>query len=110
MNSVTPSLDRPGTVAIPHRNGRDGITEAISDELNALGYDPVHFQIGSPIPEKAEVIFSYGPYGNFLTIPRQLAQMHPEQKPIFVHWNTEGIPDPRIPWKLMSLVSGWRSW
>jgi hypothetical protein len=110
MNSVISSLDRPRTVAIPHRDGRDGITEAIADELVALGYDPVYFQIGSPIPEKAEVIFSYGPYGNFLTIPGQLAKMHPARKPIFVHWNTEGIPDLRIPWKLMSLVSGWRSW
>jgi hypothetical protein len=110
MDSVIARQHRPVTVAIPHRDGRDGITEAIADELNALGYDPVYFQIGAPVPEKAEVIFSYGPYGKFLTIPRQLAKMHPGRKPIFVHWNTEGIPDLRIPWKLMSLVSGWRSW
>jgi hypothetical protein len=110
MNSVISSLDRPDIVAIPCWNERDGITEVISDELNALGYQPVQFQIGSPIPEKAEVVFSFGPYGKFLTIPRQLAKLPPAQKPIFVHWNTEGIPDPRIPWKLMSSVSGWRSW
>jgi hypothetical protein len=82
----------------------------ISDELSALGYQPVHFKIGSLIPEKAEVVFSFGPYGKFLTIPCQLAKMPPEQKPIFVHWNTEGIPDLRIPWKLVSLVSRWCSW
>jgi hypothetical protein len=70
----------------------------------------VHFQIGSLIPKKAEVVFSFGPYGNFLTIPRQLAAMQPSQKPIFVHWNTEGIPDPRIPWKIMNAIAGWRSW
>ena len=110
MNSLLPSLDRPRTVAIPHGNERDGIAEVISDELDALGYQPVHFQIGSLIPEKAEVVFSFGPYGKFLTIPRQLAKMHPDQKPIFVHWNTEGIPDPRIPWKIMSSIAGWRSW
>ena len=110
MNSVIPSRDRPGTVAISHPNTRDGISEVISDELSALGYHPVFFQIGSSIPEKAEVIFSFGPYGKFLTIPRQLAKMPPERKPIFVHWNTEGIPDLRIPWNLMSSVSGWRSW
>lgn len=110
MNSVIPSRDRPGTVAIPHQNERDGITEVISDELNALGYQPVHFQIGSLVPEKAEVVFSFGPYGKFLTIPRQLAKMHPDRRPIFVHWNTEGIPDLRIPWKIMSSIAGWRSW
>lgn len=110
MNSVIPILDRPGTVAIPHGKEIDGITEVISDELSALGYQPVHFQIGSLIPEKAEVVFSYGPYGKFLTIPCQLAKMPLARKPIFVHWNTEGIPDPRIPWKIMSSIARWRSW
>jgi hypothetical protein len=110
MNSLIPSQDRPGTVAIPHGKEIDGISEVISDELIALGYQPAFFKIGSSLPKKAEVVFSFGPYGNFLTIPRQLARMPPKQKPIFVHWNTEGIPDLRIPWKLMSSVSGWRSW
>ena len=110
MNSVIPSRDRPGKVAIPHGNESDGIAEVISDELNALGYETIHFQIGSLIPRKAEVVFSFGPYGNFLTIPRQLAKVPPGQKPIFVHWNTEGIPDLRIPWKIMSSIAGWRSW
>jgi hypothetical protein len=110
MNSVIPGRDKPSTVAIPHGNERDGIAEVISDELNALGYQPVHFKIGSLIPEKAEVVFSFGPYGNFLTIPRQLAKMPSDRKPIFVHWNTEGIPDPRIPWKIMSSIARWRSW
>jgi hypothetical protein len=109
MYTVTPSRDRPSTVAIPQGNERDGIAEVISDELNALGYKPVHFQIGCLIPEKAEVVFSFGPYGNFLAIPRQLAKMPPDQRPIFVHWNTEGIPDLRIPWKIMSSIAGWRS-
>ena len=110
MNSVIPRLNRPSTVAIPYQNEIDGIPEVISAELDALGYQSVHFQIGSLIPEKAEVVFSFGPYGKFLTIPRQLAKMPPDQKPIFVHWNTEGIPDLRIPWKIMSSVAGWRSW
>ena len=110
MNSLTHSRDRPNTVAIPYRKEIDGITEVISDELSALGYQSVHFQIGSLIPEKAEVVFSFGPYGNFLTIPRQLAKIPIDKKPIFVHWNTEGIPDLRIPWKIMSSIAGWRSW
>jgi len=110
MNSVVPSRDRSATVAIPRGNERDGIAEVISDELNVLGYQPVHFQIGSLIPEKSDVVFSFGPYGKFLTIPRQLAKMPLGQKPIFVHWNTEGIPDLRIPWKIMSSIAEWRSW
>jgi hypothetical protein len=110
MNSAIISPDRPGTVAIPRGNERDGIADVISDELNALGYKPVHFQATSLVPEEAEVVFSFGPYGKFLAIPRQLAKMPPNQKPIFVHWNTEGIPDPRIPWRVMISIAGWRSW
>ena len=110
MDFLMPSRDRPSKVAIPHGNEKDGIAEVISDELIALGYQPVHFQIGSRIPEKADVVLSFGPYGRFLTIPRQLSKLPRHQKPIFAHWNTEGIPDLRIPWKIMSTISGWRSW
>ncbi|HZD58150.1 MAG TPA: glycosyltransferase, partial [Anaerolineales bacterium] len=104
------SQDKSCDVAIAQRVTGDGIAEVIADELIALGHHPVHFQIGSPIPESAEVVFSFGPYGRFLTIPRQLAHMPSDQRPVFVHWNTEGIPDPKIPWQIMSRISGWRSW
>lgn len=110
MNSAILSRDKPVIVAIPHRNEIDGICEVISDELNALGYHTVHFQIGSLIPDNADVVFSFGPYGRFLTIPSQLAKLPPGRKPIFAHWNTEGIPDLRIPWKIMRSIAGWRSW
>jgi len=104
------SLIKPDIVAITHRIGRDGIAEMIAYELSALGYQPVYFQIGSPIPENAGVVFSFGPYWRFLTVPRQLTGIPPELRPIFVHWNTEGIPDPRIPWIIMRSISRWRSW
>lgn len=104
------SPNKPSIVAITKQNERDGIANVVADELSSLGYHPIHFQIGSPIPENAEVVFSFGPYGRFLTIPRQLAGIPPNLRPIFVHWNTEGIPDPRIPWNVMSSISGWRSW
>lgn len=104
------SLNKPYIIAIAQRDEKDGIAKVIADELTELGYHPVHFQIGSPVPEKASVIFSFGPYGRFLTVPLQLAGMPPSLKPIFVHWNTEGIPEPRIPWNIMSTISAWCSW
>ena len=107
---MTQILDKLTIVAIAQRVEGDGIAEVIADELFALGYQPLHFQIGSPIPENANVVFSFGPYGRFLSVPHQLASMPPERKPIFVHWNTEGIPDPKIPWLIMSAVAKWRSW
>ena len=103
-------LNKPYVVAIIQHNERDGIADVVADELNALGYQAVHFHFGSSIPENAEVVFSFGPYGRFLTVPRLLAAMPSDLKPIFVHWNTEGIPDPRTPWKIMSSISRLRSW
>jgi glycosyltransferase involved in cell wall biosynthesis len=102
--------NKPYNVAIAQRVEGDGIAEIIADELITLGHHPAHFEIGSPVPENVDAVFSFGPYGRFLTIPRQLARMPRGQRPIFIHWNTEGIPDPKIPWQLMSRVSGWRSW
>ncbi|MGD8752347.1 MAG: hypothetical protein PVG14_13030, partial [Anaerolineales bacterium] len=102
--------DEPYHVAIAQRIEGNGIAEVIADELIALGHYPTHFQIGSPIPENADIVFSFGPYGRFLTVPRQLDRMPPGQRPVFTHWNTEGIPDPKIPWQIMSWLSGWRSW
>jgi glycosyltransferase involved in cell wall biosynthesis len=102
--------DKLYNVAIAQRIEGDGIAEVIADELIALGHCPTHFQIGSPIPKNTDVVFSFGPYGRFLTVPSQLARMPRGQRPIFIHWNTEGIPDPKIPWKIMSRLSGWRSW
>jgi hypothetical protein len=109
-NHVKSELDKQYIVAIAQRVRGDGIAEVIADELLTLGYQPVHFEIGSPIPENAKVIFSFGPYGRFLTIPRQLSNVPRDQKPVFVHWNTQGIPDPKIPWSIMSAISRWRSW
>lgn len=110
MNSLQPRQAKPHIVAIPYQNEINGISEVISDELSVLGYQPLYFNVGSLIPEETEVVFSYGPYVKFLTIPRQLAKIPVQKKPVFVHWNTEGIPDLRIPWKLMSSVSEWCSW
>ena len=107
---MRPNSTKPYTVAIAQRTHGDGIAEVIADELIALGYHTTHFQIGSPIPQNADVVFSFGPYGRFLTVPRQLARIPSDQRPIFVHWNTEGIPDPKIPWRIMSRLSGLRSW
>jgi hypothetical protein len=82
---------RPSIVAITQGNGKDGIAEVIADELSALGYHPLHFQIGSPVPEKQSSVLVRSVW-EVLNKPRQLAEAHPDLKPIFVHWNTEVFP------------------
>jgi hypothetical protein len=99
------SRKRPYRVAVLQWKAAGGVGEAIADELFSLGHRPVIFYDGSPVPEGVDVVFSFGPYGKFLAVPRQLARL-----PLFVHWNTEGLPDLRIPWPLVRGIGSARSW
>ena len=88
----------------------DGMAEAISEALVQIGYSVVRFEWDQPLPEETDVIFSHGPYGRFLSVPRQLGQLPLEKRPLLVHWNDEGLPDLRLPWPIMSGVGSARSW
>lgn len=88
---------------------KDGIAEALADELAALGHDPVYFRWDQPLPHNAEVIFSFAPYGDFLRVASRLEALPAHQRPILIHWNTEGIPDLGLPWRFVSVMSALRS-
>lgn len=87
----------------------DGIAEAIGDELATLGYQPVLVSSASPLPRNLDVVLSHGPHGHFLAIASQMAHQSPRDRPIFAHWNTEGMPDLRIAWPLMHSLATMRS-
>lgn len=78
-------------------------------ELEKLNYSPVLFAYGSPIPEPAAVLLSFGPYGQLLPVWQQAAQRPAGRRPVVVHWNTEGMPDLRLPAPIMRLLSLQRS-
>lgn len=88
----------------------DGITTALCDELTAMGHLAVQVRHDADIPHQAEMVFSFGPYGKFLPIARRLANLPSARRPLLIHWNTEGMPDLRMPWSIMSLASAVRSW
>ena len=91
-------------------SGRDGIAEIIHDELTALGHRPVYFKHAQIIPKEVDVVFSFAPYGEFMPIACQMANIPLEYRPTLVHWNTEGLPDLRIPWFLVRTIGTFRSW
>jgi hypothetical protein len=104
------SEGRLNRVGIVQWEEQDGIATAIHDELLALGYDPMCFWCGVDIPDGVDVVFSFGPYGKFLPLARRVATVPAASRPLFVHWNTEGIPDLRYPWHVLKLTSDVRSW
>ena len=88
----------------------DEIGAAIQKGLVELEYQTVFFEPGRPFPKEIDVLFSFGPYGPFPPVPRQLGELPIGERPIFVHWNTEQIPNLHIPWTIVSRLGALRSW
>jgi hypothetical protein len=86
----------------------DGIAEIIANELARHNQTPIPFRLGTPIPKHIDVLFTYGPYGKTLPIWQQAFRRR-EKKPVVVHWNTEGIPDLRVPLEIMQMLGKYRS-
>ncbi len=87
-----------------------GIGEAIYHALEAQGHQPFYFSLGAAMTRPADVIFLFGPFGRFLHELGELRAALADPKPIFIFWNTEGLPDLRLPWPLMASLSAVRSW
>ena len=86
------------------------IEAAIHCELTNLGHRAIYFKYDEAIPAGVDVVFSFAPYRNFLQIPRQLDGMPAKERPIFVHWNTEGLLDLSIPQWAGMTMGAFRSW
>jgi len=97
------------TVAVLSWRSGDGISEMLCHELENLNYLPAPFAYGSPIPEPAAILLSFGPYSQLLPVWQQAAQLPAERRLVVVHWNTEGMPDLRLPMPVMRLLSLQRS-
>lgn len=87
----------------------DGLPQVISDELTNLGHHPLFFPHKEEIPVDIDVVLSFGPYGDFLPIGRKLSRIPKPNRPIWAHWNTEGLPDILMPWFLMRYLGAIRS-
>lgn len=70
-------------------------------ELARLHHRPVPFRYGAPLPEGAEILLTFGPYGRLLPVWQAAAQVQQGRRPTVIHWNTEGMPDPRLPGPIM---------
>jgi hypothetical protein len=93
------------TIAVLSWRSGDGIREMLCNELETLNCSPISFAYGSPIPELADVLLSFGPYGQLLPVWQQAASLPAERRPVIVHWNTEGMPDLRLSMPVMHLLS-----
>lgn len=88
----------------------DDVANNIYMELADLGYHPSFFKFDDKIPEYAEVIFTFAPWGRLQQVTRQLADIPASKRPAWVHWNTEDPPDLRIPWPVLLIIGHTRAW
>ena len=103
------NVRNPLRVAVICWKPDDGIAKVIGDELKNLGYALSFIDPKSTQTVDVDFIFSFGPYGRFLDTPKLYSKLDKSNRPIFIHWNTEGIPDLRIPWPLVRFLSNIRS-
>ncbi|MBE0411121.1 MAG: glycosyltransferase family 1 protein [Anaerolineales bacterium] len=87
----------------------DDLANVVTDELSGLGHSPVIFSPKEPVPKGVDLVFTYAPFGKFMPIVNYLASLPPGTRPLLVHWNTEGLPDLRIPWQITRAVAAGRS-
>jgi len=85
------------------------MAKMIGFELEQIGYDPVLFFFDSNIPEDIDYLLTFGPYNRILPIWQNNARIAPNRRPVVIHWNTEGMPDLRIPLRIVRAIGAMRS-
>jgi len=96
-------------VAVPEWVENDGIAKMIGFELEQIGYNPVLFFFDRHIPEDVDYLLTFGPYNRILPIWQNNARIALSRRPVVIHWNTEGMPDLRIPPKVVRALGAMRS-
>jgi hypothetical protein len=96
-------------VAVPEWVEDDGIAKMIGFELEQIGYNPHLFFFDSNIPEDVDYLLTFGPYNRILPIWQNNARIALSRRPVVIHWNTEGMPDLRIPPKVVRALGAMRS-
>lgn len=96
-------------VAIPEWAEDDGIAKMIGFELQQLGHNPILFSFNNAIPQGVDYLLTFGPYNKILPIWEKNARQSSSRRPVVIHWNTEGMPDLRVPSKLIHWLGAMRS-
>lgn len=96
-------------VAVPEWIEDDGIAKMLSFELEQIGYNPVLFSFDDDVPTDVDYLLTFGPYNRILPIWQKNANASPQRRPVTIHWNTEGMPDLRIPLRIVKALAAMRS-
>jgi hypothetical protein len=80
--------------------------------LEAYGCQVICRRAVTSLPDDVELIMGYGPFnlysGNLLPTAIELAHMPATERPRFVWWLTEGVPQPQLPLAAIKLAATMR--
>ncbi|MCS7261598.1 MAG: hypothetical protein NZ765_12620, partial [Anaerolineae bacterium] len=97
-------------VALVKWQDSDGVADAIQRELYGLGCQVVPFRYDMPVPWDVDLVLTFAPYNRWLPIARQVGMRPAPERPLLVHWHTEGMPNPSLPLAFTRLLGHVRSW
>jgi len=100
----------PSRVAVTKWQEKDDIASAIIDELHQLGYPSEGFLFNNNLPPNTDILLSFAPHQRLGAVIDRLSTIPVENRPAFIHWNYESLPNIRIPWTVLSPMIKSRVW
>ncbi len=87
----------------------EGLAGEASRSFSELGHEVIEFLSQEKLPENLDVIFAYGPFGSLVPLANQLLEIPRDDRPIFIFWQIEPLPNPTLPNWLVSSLGKLRS-
>lgn len=87
-----------------------GLMVMLGAALGRAGCQVSFIQPDERLDPDLDVVFAFGPFGSLVPIANQLLACSPAQRPLFVLWMTEQLPNPNLPGWTHYLVGALRSY
>jgi hypothetical protein len=84
-------------VGVVYWQENDGIASEVSHALQKLGIETIDFYHDAKLPAHLDVVITRGPFDSLVPLTSQLLACPPSQRPAFVLWMSEQLPNPNLP-------------
>ncbi len=75
----------------------DGLGSQTCGILKNLGHEAIDFLYNAKLPQNLDIVFTSGPFGSLVPVTNQLLAFPPAERPAFIWWLTEQLPNPALP-------------
>lgn len=75
----------------------DGTRRFMKEPFVELGYNCCFYDPEEMLTTETDLFFSFGYIADYFLFLHKFENLEPQRRPLFFHWNTEGVPDLRFP-------------